>query len=77
MVKTIDAIFDGKVLHPQEPMALEPNTRVRITVETVPAGAQTTASFLQTARALNLEGPADWSANMDQYLYGEETQRDD
>ena len=77
MVKTIDAIFDGRVLHPEEPMALEPNTRVRITVETVPAGARATASFLQTARSLNLEGPADWSANLDQYLYGEETQRDD
>ncbi|MBM3236027.1 hypothetical protein FJZ31_06975 [Candidatus Poribacteria bacterium] len=27
-------------------------------------------SFLQTARLLNLEGPADWSTNLEEYLYG-------
>ncbi len=27
--------------------------------------------FLQTARSLNLKGPADWSANLEEYLYGE------
>ena len=35
MVKTIEAIFDGTVLRPAEPLELEPNTRVRITVESV------------------------------------------
>jgi len=28
------------------------------------------ASFLRTARSLNLEGPADWSARLEDYLYG-------
>jgi hypothetical protein len=35
----------------------------------VPAEGKAT-SFLRTARALNLEGPPDWSANIDEYLYG-------
>ena len=30
MNRTIEAVFDGKVLHPSEPIALEPNTRVQL-----------------------------------------------
>jgi hypothetical protein len=70
MVKTIDALFDGTVFHPTEPVALAPNTRVRMTIETMPPAEGHTASFLRTARALNLDGPPDWSANIDEYLYG-------
>ena len=35
MVKTIEALFDGTVFHPTEPVALAPNTRVRMTIETM------------------------------------------
>lgn len=28
-------------------------------------------SFLHTARNMNLDGPSDWSARLDDYLYGE------
>jgi predicted DNA-binding antitoxin AbrB/MazE fold protein len=70
MVKTIDALFDGTVFHPTQPVALAPNTRVRMTIETVLPVEGQTASFLRTARALNLDGPPDWSANLDEYLYG-------
>jgi predicted DNA-binding antitoxin AbrB/MazE fold protein len=69
MVKTLDAVFDGTVLRPVEPLTLEPNTRVRITIETE-AEEPRPASFLQTARSLQLEGPPDWSENIDEYLYG-------
>jgi hypothetical protein len=31
------------------------------------------ASFLQTARSLNLDGPPDWSANVERYLYSDES----
>ncbi|MEN8447134.1 MAG: hypothetical protein ABG776_19215 [Cyanobacteria bacterium J06555_13] len=31
-------------------------------------------SFLQVAQSLNLEGPDDWSINVDHYLYGLPTQ---
>ena len=65
MVKTIEAVFDGSVLRPEEPLTLKANTRVRLTIETLPE-KKTSASFLQTARALQLEGPSDWSSNLDQ-----------
>ena len=65
MVKTIEAVFDGKVLHPEDPLALQPNTRVRITIETVEPATAKAASFLRTARSLNLDGPPDWATNLE------------
>jgi hypothetical protein len=72
MVKTMEATFDGIAFRPAEHVDLQPNTLVRITVETVTPSAEQPASFLDTARTLNLEGPRDWSANFHQYLYGED-----
>jgi predicted DNA-binding antitoxin AbrB/MazE fold protein len=72
MTKTIEALFDGSVFHPTEPIPLEPNTRVWIVVETAPPPAGQGISFLRTALSLNLEGPSDWSTNLEAYLYGEE-----
>lgn len=73
MTQTLEAVFDGQVLRPDEPLGLEPNTRVRITIEAVDAPAaeeqQQCNSFLQTARSLRLEGPTDWSTRLDDYLY--------
>ena len=70
MVKTLEALFDGAVFRPTEPIALAPNTRVRMTIETMLPAQGNAASFLRTARPLNLNGPPDWSANIDEYLYG-------
>jgi hypothetical protein len=44
---------------------------VWVVVETKPPAWKAKQSFLRTARALNLDGPLDWSANLDNYLYGE------
>jgi hypothetical protein len=71
MTKTLFATFDGEVLRPEEPVSLAPNTRVRVTIETTEPSEASSASFLRTAQALHLEGPADWSARMEEYLYGE------
>ena len=71
MIKTVDALFDGVVFHPSEPIALEPNTHVRITVETASVAVEQQQSFLDTALSLKLEGPQDWSRNLHKYLYGE------
>ena len=71
MIQTIEALFDGTILLPDTQLPLKANTRVRLTVETLPDREQRPRSFLQTARALSLEGPADWSANLDHYLDGE------
>ena len=65
MGKTMYAIFDGHVLCPDEAIELEPNTRVKITIETEDEPQTKRKSFLQTARSLQLEGPPDWSENFD------------
>ena len=68
MVKTIEALFDGVVLRPAEPLDLAPNTLVRVTIETDLGMPEEESSFLRTALSLNLEGPPDWSENLEQYL---------
>ena len=75
MSQTLDAVFDGKVILPDEPITLEPNTRIRVIIETVAETGAKPVSFLRAARSLKLNGPADWSTNLDSYLYAEETQR--
>jgi hypothetical protein len=55
------------VFHPDSPLELPPNTRVRLTIES-PTTPSTESSFLRTARALVLSGPRDWSANLEAYL---------
>jgi len=70
MTKAIHAVFDGKVLRLDKPIDLEPNTHVRVTIETINTPKSKTRSFLQTARSLNLQGPSDWSARFEEYLYG-------
>ena len=74
MVQVLEAVFDGAVLHPDTRIELEPNTRVRITIETVEPGEIKPVSFLQTARSLKLEGPADWSERFEDYLYGRDAE---
>lgn len=68
MTKTLGAVFDGRALLPEEPLDLQPNTRVRITIETETAPVSKPRSFLRTARSLNLEGPSDWSERIEDYL---------
>ena len=69
MIKKIDAIFDGSVLRPTEPLGLAPNTRVSITVDVPETKSDRDASFLDTAQGLDLDGPTDWSESIDSYLY--------
>jgi predicted DNA-binding antitoxin AbrB/MazE fold protein len=68
---TIDLIYDGMTFRPEGPVDLEPNTRVRVTIESTEAVVPKKRSFLQTARALKLDGPPDWSARLEEYLYRE------
>jgi hypothetical protein len=87
MTTTIDATFDGEVFRPTEPVALEPNTPVKLTVETATSPTPTGEtrerqvkpySFFDVARSLNItDGPPDWSANVDKYLYGEQLHGED
>ena len=68
MTKTLDAVYDGKVLRPEEPLDLQPNTRVRITLETESAPDAEPYSFLDTAQSFRLDGPPDWSERIEDYL---------
>lgn len=72
MTITIEATFDGEVLRPKQIPNLAPNTRVIVTIQPVEAQESPPASFLQTARSANIEGPFDLAINVDSYLYGEE-----
>ena len=75
MSQILEAVFDGKAIQPDEPISLEPNTRVRVIIETIAEAEEKPASFLRAARSLKLDGPADWSKNIDGYLYEDEAQR--
>jgi len=70
MTQTLEATFDGIALHFDEPLKFEPNTRVRVVVEELPQPDEEPVSFLRLAQTLNLDGPPDWSENVDKYLYG-------
>lgn len=70
MAKTIYLIFDGRVFQPEEPIDLEPDTRVRATIEQAESVAGERGVFLETARSLSLDGPPDWSSRLEEYLYG-------
>ncbi|MGF1601785.1 MAG: antitoxin family protein [Thermosynechococcaceae cyanobacterium] len=73
IMQTLEAVFDGKVLLPGEPLELQEGARVRITVEPLDEQAiEAPTSFLKTALSLKLEGPPDWSEKIDEYLYGSE-----
>ena len=55
MSQTIDADYDGTTLLPDAALPLSPNTRVRLTIESLPIPEKKTGSFLKTARSLKLE----------------------
>ena len=77
MTTTLSATYDGRVLRLDEPIELEPNTRVRVTIESDKPIMKKKRSFLQTALALNLQGPSDWSSRFDDYLYEKENGQND
>jgi len=77
MIKTFETVFDGKVFHPIEPLALAANTPIGVTINTAAIAENTPYSFLKMARSLNLEGPPDWAIHLDEYWYGGEPRQED
>jgi len=71
MTTVIDATFDGTVFRPTQPVALQPNTPVRLTFEIAMQPQGKPLSSLDTLLSIKIEGPPDWSANLDKYLYPE------
>ncbi len=71
MTFVVNATYDGEVLKPETPLGLEPNTRVRVTIEAEEKQKGEPYSFFRKARELKLQGPKDWSERLDEYLYGD------
>jgi hypothetical protein len=72
MTRTVYATFDGEVLRPEGPLAVPPNTRVKITIDEPPEpDDEPPVSFIEIALGMDLQGPADWSERIDDYLYGD------
>lgn len=84
MDKIIDATYDGETFRPDEPVNLSSNTKVKIHIEEIegvgePKGLKLIEmpkkgkgepyAFLKYMESLNLDGPSDFSANLDEYLY--------
>ncbi|MGC1378114.1 MAG: hypothetical protein WA821_17930 [Anaerolineales bacterium] len=83
VTKTFEAIYDGKVLRPTQPLELAPNTSVRLTtscpnlgIEAPKAKRARKKSFLEVIEALNVEAPPDWSENIEKYLQAEKSRLD-
>jgi hypothetical protein len=77
MTRTLVAVFDGEVFRPEEPVLVEPQTRLHLTFEMPePSVLPDRGSFLRTARALQVEGPSDWSSRLEDVLYGDEPGRE-
>lgn len=66
----LNAIYDGKVLQPEGHLNLKPNTRVRVIIEPEERENKEQTSFIDTAINLKLDGPYDWSAKLEECLYG-------
>jgi predicted DNA-binding antitoxin AbrB/MazE fold protein len=71
MSQTLEATFDGQVFRPVQTVELQPDTQVELVVTVKVSSEEKPKSFLRTARSLKLKGPKDWSARIDDYLYGE------
>lgn len=83
MEKSVEATFDGEVFRPDEPVDLASNTKVTLTFDeksketgkklelvymTKKPGGKPN-EFLDFLASANLDGPKDFSANLDDYLY--------
>ncbi|MGI0483001.1 antitoxin AF2212-like protein [Geminocystis sp. CENA526] len=70
MIQVIKAIFNGEVFEPSSPVNFKLNTEVEITIEQEnQENDELTYTFLKTAKNLSIDAPADFSENIDSYLY--------
>jgi hypothetical protein len=74
MEKTLTVTFDGEVFRPSGPIDLEPNTSYLITIVSrmPPPEVKSEESAWDVLDRMTgtVEGPEDWSAEHDHYLYG-------
>jgi len=76
MAIVVEATYENGVLKPAEPLPLAEHEKVRVTVEGVSPPAEhpplNLAEFFDAIEAECglMEGPEDWAAEHDHYLYG-------
>ena len=75
MIWTVIGTWDGSNFLLDEPLPLEPGTRAVISVKPLAEGSASAdsaepVSFIDVALSMDLDGPSDWSARVDHYLYG-------
>ena len=81
MTKTVTARYDGRAIHPDEPLPLPRDARITITVheeerdaEPNPLAAadvplpRTSETFAEAVRRIRIDGPPDGSRRVDYYL---------
>ena len=70
MEKTVNATFDGEVFRPDDPVDLEPNTKVTLKLDVKSKKkVGKPYAFLDFLRSANIDAPPDYAANLDDYLY--------
>ena len=67
---TVKAIFDGSKFQISDPVDLKPNTNCLLTIEVIDDEPYEDPFRYLLKHAGSIEGPADWSALHDNYLYG-------
>ncbi|KKO19353.1 MAG: hypothetical protein DCC43_15310 [Candidatus Brocadia sp.] len=70
MSKTFHVIYDGKVLRPEGPVDLEPNTHYVVTIERKELSETHDLWNVLGSLTGKVEGHEDWSQEHDHYLYG-------
>jgi hypothetical protein len=71
MAKTLTAVFDGKVLVPDEPAGLTENERYELTVSDPPAERAFEDAWDVLDRISGtVDMPEDWSLEHDHYIHG-------
>ena len=70
---TFEATFDGEVFRPTEKVDLEPNTKVKVTIEDELPQKKSGEpySLLKYIQSVSIDAPPDYSTNFEQYLSGE------
>jgi hypothetical protein len=79
MTQTLSVVYDGEVFRPETPLDLKPNTRYLIIVQSVlpipELEIEGDAWDVLDSLVDSYDGPEDWSAEHDHYLYGTATHK--
>jgi len=70
MAITIDAEYNGTAFIPIDSVSLKKNRKYRLIVEETTDEKNQTAWDILQNHIGSIDGPEDWSENLDHYLYG-------